>query len=307
MNTVLSGQVVIAGQAQGPALAASEPLSFWGGFDHTTGEIIDRRHPLSGHHAAGRVLCLPFARGSSTTTAVLLEAVKAGTAPAAIITSGVDSFFALASVVADEMYGQPLPLVALAPEEFARLRTGDWVALQQDGSVVQHLRPNDNSYWLSERLLASQYPGHWDDAVARQRLQAYLDAGITYFIDLTEEGELVPYNDLLPDHGPDGRRVVYQRMAIRDLGLPRAPEFMAAILDKIDQAIGAGHTVCVHCWGGVGRTGTVVGCHLVRCGMSGEQALAEIARHWQTVEKRARHPRSPQTPEQAAYVRLWAG
>ena len=82
----------------------------------STGEIIDRRHPLSGHHAAGRVLCLPFARVSSTTTAVLLEAVKAGTAPAAIITTGIDSFFALASVVADEMYGQPLPLVACRQE-----------------------------------------------------------------------------------------------------------------------------------------------------------------------------------------------
>lgn len=307
MKQTLRGRSVIAGNAAGSALAADEPLSFWGGYDHTTGEIIDRRHPLSGQRAAGRVLCLPFTRGSSTTTAVLLEAVKAGTAPAAILTTGVDTFFALAAVVADEMYGQPLPLVALPPEDFARLRTGDWVAVQDDGVLVHQPRPNNNSYWLNGRLLASQYPGHWDDAVARQRVQTYLDAGVTCFIDLTEEGELVPYNDLLPDYGPGGRRVVYQRMAIRDLGLPRSPQFMAAILDRIDQAIAAGHTVCVHCWGGVGRTGTVVGCHLVRHGMSGDRALAEIARHWQTVEKSTRHPRSPETPEQMAYVQLWAG
>ena len=87
ISNVLSGQVVIAGRAAAPALAANEPLSFWGGYDYASGEIIDRRHPLSGQVAAGRVLCLPFTRGSSTTTAVLLEAVKAGTAPAAILTT----------------------------------------------------------------------------------------------------------------------------------------------------------------------------------------------------------------------------
>jgi predicted aconitase with swiveling domain/protein-tyrosine phosphatase len=306
MNMVFQGQVVIAGQAQGPTLAASEPLSFWGGYDYVTGEIIDRRHPLSGQRAAGRILCLPFTRGSSTTTAVLLEAVKAGTAPAAIITTGVDTFFALASVVADEMYGQPVPLLALAAEDFARLRTGDWIAVDSSGTIAVRPRPNDNTYWLNDHLLAGEYPGHWDDVNARQRLQTYLDRGVTCFVDLTEDGELVPYDHLLPARAPNGQRIVFQRMAIRDLGLPRSPEFMAAILDKIDQAIAGGHTVCVHCWGGIGRTGTVAGCHLVRRGWSGDQALAEIARHWQTVEKQSRHPRSPEMPEQAAYVRLWA-
>ncbi len=125
MDYVMQGQVVIAGRAEGEALVASEPLSFWGGYDYHTGEIIDRRHPLSGQIAAGRVLCLPFTRGSSTTTAVLLEAVKAGTAPAAIITTGVDTFFALASIVADAMYGRPVPLIALSADDFAQLRTGD--------------------------------------------------------------------------------------------------------------------------------------------------------------------------------------
>jgi predicted aconitase with swiveling domain/protein-tyrosine phosphatase len=307
MSAVFHGQTVIPGRAAGPALAANEPLSFWGGYDYATGEIIDRRHPLSGQHAAGRILCLPFTRGSSTTTAVLLEAVKAGTAPAAILTTGVDSFFALASVVADELYGQPVPLVALTPEDFARLRSGDWIALDGDGALMVRPRPNANTYWVSGQLLAGEYPGHWDDAVARQRLQAYLDSGVTHFVDLTEDGELVPYDHLLPTQAANSQRIVYRRMAIRDLGLPRSPEFMAAILDQIDQAVEQGHTVCVHCWGGIGRTGTVVGCHLVRRGWSGDQALAEVARHWQTVEKRSRHPRSPEMPEQVAYVRLWAG
>src|SRR5512139_2551997 len=119
---MLQGHIVVAGAAHGRILCSIEPLSFWGGYDYHTGEIIDRRHPLSGEIARGSILCVPATRGSSTTTAVLLEAVKAGTAPAAIVTTGVDTFFALASIVADELYSLPIPLVALAPQDFARLR-----------------------------------------------------------------------------------------------------------------------------------------------------------------------------------------
>jgi predicted aconitase/predicted aconitase with swiveling domain len=127
--------VVIPGSAEGIALVSNEPLSFWGGYDYHTGEIIDRRHPLAGEIAAGRILAVPFTRGSSTTTAVLLEAVRAQTAPAAILTTGVDSFFALASIVADEMYRKPIPIVTLPQTEFAALRTGDSLEIRADGSV----------------------------------------------------------------------------------------------------------------------------------------------------------------------------
>jgi len=132
---VIRGKPLVAGHAEGEALVSDEPLSFWGGYDHRTGEIIDRRHPLSGSVAAGRVLAVPFTRGSSTTTAVLLEAVRAGTAPAAILTTGVDSFFALASIVAGEMYAEPFPVVAVSPENFATLQTGDRLRVEKDGSI----------------------------------------------------------------------------------------------------------------------------------------------------------------------------
>ena len=135
MERVMQGEVIVAGEAAGRALVSSEPLSFWGGYDYRSGEIIDRRHPLAGEVASGCVLAVPFARGSSTTTAVLLEAVKAGTAPAAIITTGVDSFFALASIVADVMYQKPIPIFALTQEDFATLKTEDWIEVQTDGSV----------------------------------------------------------------------------------------------------------------------------------------------------------------------------
>ena len=133
----ISGKPFIAGSAKGIALVSSEPLSFWGGYDWKTGEIIDRRHPLSGEIAKDKILAIPFTRGSSTTTAVLLEAIRAGTAPAGIITTAADFFFALASVVADEMYASPIPLVAISPEDFARLRTGDEVEIE-GGDIVVH-------------------------------------------------------------------------------------------------------------------------------------------------------------------------
>lgn len=132
----MQGRVIVAGEAEGKALVTDQPLSFWGGYDYHTGEIIDRRHPLSGQIAAGRVLAIPFARGSSTTTAVLLEAVRAGTAPAAILTTGPDHFFALASIVADEMYGKPVPLVALEKKDFDTLQSGQWVRVGRDGRVT---------------------------------------------------------------------------------------------------------------------------------------------------------------------------
>lgn len=132
----LPGKIIIRGAAQGSALVSHEPLSFWGGYDWKTGEIIDRRHMLSGCIAKGKILALPFTRGSSTTTAVLLEAIRAGTAPAAIITTATDFFFALASVVADELYSSPLPLVALAEQDFARLRTNDQIRITDDGLII---------------------------------------------------------------------------------------------------------------------------------------------------------------------------
>ena len=133
----MAGRVVVAGEAQGEALVTSDALSFWGGYDFHTGTIIDRHHPLAGVRAGGRILAVPFSKGSSTTTAVLLEAVRAGTAPAAILTTGADAFFALASIVADVMYGKSFPVVALDATDFASLRTGMRLTVAQDGRVWQ--------------------------------------------------------------------------------------------------------------------------------------------------------------------------
>src|SRR5205809_992482 len=132
---VIAGRALVTGAAEGIALVTREALSFWGGYDFHTGTIIDAHHPLVGERAAGRILAVPFSKGSSTTTAVLLEAVRAGTAPAAILTTGADSFFALASIVADVMYGKSFPVVALTADDFARLRSGERLRVERDGTI----------------------------------------------------------------------------------------------------------------------------------------------------------------------------
>ena len=132
---MIAGRPVVEGEAEGEALVTHDALSFWGGYDFRTGEIIDRHHPLAGVRAAGRILAVPFSKGSSTTTAVLLEAVRAGTAPAAILTTGADSFFALASIVAGVMYGKSFPVVALEADDFARLRSGERLVVERGGTI----------------------------------------------------------------------------------------------------------------------------------------------------------------------------
>jgi predicted aconitase with swiveling domain len=132
---VIAGRPIVPGDAQGEALVTTAALSFWGGYDFHTGEIIDRHHPLEGVRAAGRILAVPFSKGSSTTTAVLLEAVRAGTAPAAILTTGVDSFFALASIVAGVMYGKSFPVIALEAADFASLVTGTQLVIERSGII----------------------------------------------------------------------------------------------------------------------------------------------------------------------------
>jgi len=134
-ETVIAGRAIVPGHAEGVALVTNDALSFWGGYDFHTGEIIDKHHPLAGVRAAGRILAVPFSKGSSTTTAVLLEAVRAGTAPAAIVTTGTDSFFALASIVADVMYGKPFPVIALDADDFASLKTGEYLTVDVSGAI----------------------------------------------------------------------------------------------------------------------------------------------------------------------------
>ena len=135
MERVLKGKAIIAGQCCGKAIVSSEPLSFWGGIDPKTGEVIDRRHELSGENVAGKIFVFPTGRGSSTASGILLEAVRRGVAPMAIINSTVDEILALGSIVADEMYKSPVPIVILDEESLGAIRQGDRIKIESDGTV----------------------------------------------------------------------------------------------------------------------------------------------------------------------------
>ena len=132
---VIQGVATVPGTAEGVLLVSDEPMSFWGGYDAATGDLIDQHHPLCGQNACGRVLGVPFTIGSSTTAAVFLQAIRDGTAPAAIITVGADSFLALASIVAEEMYGKTVPIVSVSAGDYEKLSSGEQVRISETGEV----------------------------------------------------------------------------------------------------------------------------------------------------------------------------
>jgi protein-tyrosine phosphatase len=167
-------------------------------------------------------------------------------------------------------------------------------------------RPIPESYWVVPgRFLAGEYPGSWDNDRTRPRLDSFLEAGFNTFIDLTSEGELLPYAPILAEQaGYYSLSVNYQRFSIGDFGIPTVGH-MKTILDTIDRSMNEDRKIYVHCWGGVGRTGTTVGCYLVRQGKTGDEALAQLAAWWQQVPKRMLHPRSPETDEQVKFIREW--
>lgn len=112
------------GSADGLALVLREPLSLWGGVDPATGIIIDARHSQRGTSVVGRVLVMPAVRGSSSSSSILAESVRAGCAPAAILLGEQDLILAVGAAVAEELYGRRVPVVQLAREELARIVDG---------------------------------------------------------------------------------------------------------------------------------------------------------------------------------------
>jgi predicted aconitase with swiveling domain len=136
MERILTGRPVVAGSAEGEALVSKEALSFWGGICPHTGQVIDRRHELSGAAVTGKVFVFPRGKGSSTSSATLMESIRAGVAPAAIINLRVDPILALGSIVADELYHQTIPVVVLPKEDFFSIKKDDYLAVKPDGKVL---------------------------------------------------------------------------------------------------------------------------------------------------------------------------
>jgi len=130
------GRSLAPGAARGTALVLSEPLSLWGGMDPATGLVSEPRHPEHGASLAGTVLVLPSARGSSSSASVLAEAIRVGTAPAAIVIGELDLILALGAAVGEELYGIQVPIVVLAPVDLAQIANGAAVEIGSDGTVT---------------------------------------------------------------------------------------------------------------------------------------------------------------------------
>lgn len=134
---------------------------------------------------------------------------------------------------------------------------------------------------IRDRFYAGEYPRDKNDRSAKAKVQKFLDFGITDFIDLTEDGEKATYTFLLP------KGIGHYRFPILDRSVPEMMEQLQEILDTIDRLIVSDRKVYVHCWGGIDRTGLIVGCWFVYKGMSVEDALAEFERLWATNPKSA--------------------
>lgn len=129
------GTFQLAGEAEGQALVFSQPLSFWGGVDAETGDIIDHSHPGLGQNITGKILVMPSGRGSSSSSSVLAEAIRRGTAPAGILLERPDPIVAVGTIVAEFLYDISMPLVVC---DISGVASGDRIAiaLGADGRAI---------------------------------------------------------------------------------------------------------------------------------------------------------------------------
>jgi hypothetical protein len=161
--------------------------------------------------------------------------------------------------------------------------------------------PLDNSYWvIPSRFLAGEHPFGNDPHDAQDRFAALRDAGIDFFLDLTETGERPVYRRLLRGN------VSYMRSPIVDCGVPAEDGQMRQIQAAIRAALDAKRNLYVHCHAGIGRTGLVVGCYLADEGLGGKATLTKLNKLWQQSARSKSWAAIPQTEEQANYIRRWS-
>lgn len=160
--------------------------------------------------------------------------------------------------------------------------------------------PFANAYWVQQdRWLAGEYPGGPTRDETRARLAALASLGIDAFIDLTQPGELPAYA------GELARGTLHVRKPIPDHGLPLEPWHMSEIIAVIDELLGEGRRLYLHCRAGIGRTGTVVGCHLAQHGGRGDAALDALNVLWAGSARSRSWPSIPETGEQRDFVYHW--
>lgn len=160
-------------------------------------------------------------------------------------------------------------------------------------------RPLHQSYevWGNGIIYAGEYPGDKNGEIAKQKIARMYHFGIRHFIDLTEEGELRPYNHLLPCE------TTYTRFPITDCGAPKSIESVQRLLLRIEELKKMDGYVYVHCWGGVGRTGTIIACYLAQNWDEPDlnKTLEVLRRNFTKMPKSA-YRETPETKEQIDFI-----
>ena len=141
----LCGRSLVDGAAVGPLLYADVGLSFWGGVDPFSGEVIDRHHPLSGECLAGRVLAIPSGRGSCTGSSVLMELISNGHAPAALVLAEADEILTLGVLVAQTLFERSLPVLCIGSEAFAGLQRKAFASVDGTHLSLFDTAPDDTA------------------------------------------------------------------------------------------------------------------------------------------------------------------
>lgn len=131
-----AARILNKGSAQGDVLALDAPLSFWGAFDPRTGRIIDVHHPQRGKTISGTILMMRETRGSGTAPGGMAEAIRLGTAPAAIILVKPDINLTIGAMVAQALYGRGCPIVSVGEADYRRLASQPALAIDAEGRIT---------------------------------------------------------------------------------------------------------------------------------------------------------------------------
>ena len=136
-GSLTSAELLVAGTASGAVMVLDEPLSFWGGLDSGNGKIIDRWHPQHDQSVTGRILLMPSGRGSSSGSAVLAEAIRLGTGPAAIVLLKRDPIVIVGAAIAAELYSIDCPVLLAREEEWQGLCKARWLEIEASGELAK--------------------------------------------------------------------------------------------------------------------------------------------------------------------------
>lgn len=135
MQRTIEGKALVAGDAAGTLVISQEPFSFFGGFDFASGQIVDPRLDVYGQNLQGKIFAYPRGKGSSSTAGVILEALRQGVAPLAIINVESEKILAVGVIVAEIAFGWSLPIISISEEDYGQLRAGDQLEIR-DGRIT---------------------------------------------------------------------------------------------------------------------------------------------------------------------------